>query len=264
MELAYGLSTSLGGADCWLGKLEEIKSAGITGLELCLNEDYESQRALLPAALDKIREHSMEIFSVHLPFGETVDIACPNEEIRQKAQEKVLRFVKLTGGLGAPRMVIHASYEPIPAQDRRRCLQASVRSLRVIAQALGELGITLAVEELPRTCLGNCAREMRWILSQVPGAGVCFDTNHLTLQTPEEFARQMADVIITTHISDYDGVNEKHWTPGDGIVPFRAIHQTLLAHGYTGPILFEPNEYSRGGVPVTPRGLVQGYAGAIR
>ena len=98
MELAYGLSTSLGGADCWLGKLEEIKSAGITGLELCLNEDYESQRALLPAALDTIREHSMEIFSVHLPFGETVDIACPNEEIRQKAQEKVLRFVKLTGG----------------------------------------------------------------------------------------------------------------------------------------------------------------------
>lgn len=264
MDLQYGLSTSLGGADCWLGKLEAIKKAGITGLELCLNEDYESQRALLPAALKKIREYSMDIFSIHLPFGDTVDIASPDEDTRREAEEKVLRFVSLTAGLGAPRMVIHASYEPIPAVDRDRCLMASVRSLRAIAQALGERRIALAVEELPRTCLGNCAEEMRWILSQVPGAGVCFDTNHLTLQTPEEFAEEMADTIITTHISDYDGINEKHWTPGDGIVPFKKLHETLLAHGYTGPILFEPNELSKGGVPVTPQALMQGYADAIR
>jgi len=48
-----------------------------------------------------------------------------------------------------------------------------------------------------------------------------------------------APFIITTHLSDYDGEDEKHWMPGAGVVPWKQVYDTLTAAGYEGPWLFE-------------------------
>ena len=37
----------------------------------------------------------------------------------------------------------------------------------------------------------------------------------------------------------YDGVDERHWLPGEGIVPWKEVVTTLMESGYRGPFLFE-------------------------
>ena len=45
--------------------------------------------------------------------------------------------------------------------------------------------------------------------------------NHLLGESHTDFMKALKHNIITTHLSDYDGVDERHWLPGEGIV--RAI-----------------------------------------
>jgi len=79
---------------------------------------------------------------------------------------------------------------------------------------------------------------------------VCFDTNHLLSQPIKEFIEDIGDKIITTHVSDYDFKNERHWLPGEGKTNWIELIETLEKVGYNGPILYElgltpPNSLER-------------------
>ena len=45
--------------------------------------------------------------------------------------------------------------------------------------------------------------------------------------------------IVSTHVSDYDKIDEKHWLPGEGVADFHAIFSALWDTGYSGPWLYE-------------------------
>ena len=82
--------------------------------------------------------------------------------------------------------------------------------------------------------------EIEELLSAHPSLRVCFDTNHLLGgRCPLEFVREIGDKIVSLHVSDYDGIDEKHWLPGEGIVDWAAIMDALDEVGYDGPFLYE-------------------------
>jgi hypothetical protein len=69
--------------------------------------------------------------------------------------------------------------------------------------------------------------------------GICVDVNHFLQETAEDGVRALGDRILTTHISDHDYLDEKHWMPGAGVVPWKLVYDRLTEAGYTGPWLFE-------------------------
>ena len=68
---------------------------------------------------------------------------------------------------------------------------------------------------------------------------VCFDTNHLLKENPVDFIHKIGKRIITTHVSDYDFINERHWLPGEGGLDWQAILHALKDVGYSGMWLYE-------------------------
>ena len=40
---------------------------------------------------------------------------------------------------------------------------------------------------------------------------------------------------MTLHVSDFDGVDERHWMPGKGIVDWNDVIAALVEVGYEGP-----------------------------
>ena len=281
--MAYGLSTALSGADCYLGRLDELKKDGISHLELCLREDYGGQAALYEGALAAIQAAGLTGFSVHLPFGMSVSPACTKQAQRQKNVEKLKRFISLTKGCGAEIFVIHASFEPVEDAAREAMLDSAAQSLRELVDYMEPQGLTLALENLPRTCIGNSAREIAYLTGCVPELRLCLDTNHFTSPHPDvrfrplqrlfpslrakwnseaeggvSYAQRFAEQIVTVHISDYDGIDECHWLPGQGIVDFKGIHTALAGAGFDAPIVFEPNERCRG-IRTTGARLIGGY-----
>ena len=45
--------------------------------------------------------------------------------------------------------------------------------------------------------------------------------------------------MITVHVSDRDGINERHWVPGEGIVDWPELMQAFAEIGYRGSWIYE-------------------------
>lgn len=180
----------------------------------------------------------VKLWSFHLPFG-PLDIANPEEYTHQYAVALQAEYIKRAGELGAKIAVIHASFEPIPPEERKEWMSTAKASLAQLAEIADACGITLAVENLPRTCLGNCSADIKELLSADHRLRVCFDTNHLLDERNPDFVRELGDKIVTTHVSDYDFRDERHWMPGEGKVDWVELITALEEAGYDGPFLYE-------------------------
>lgn len=106
-------------------------------------------------------------------------------------------------------VVVHPSFEPILPHERWKQAEASKNSLRILAEEAASFGAQIAVECLPRTCLGNSIDSMAKLLSCDGRLRVCFDTNHMLTDTNEAFVRAFGEKIITIHVSDYDRIDER-------------------------------------------------------
>jgi len=167
--------------------------------------------------------------TVHASYGPAVDLSASDPAVRAGALDSTLRAMELAAELNAPIVVLHASVEPIDDAQRTGHLERVSDSLRVVAEQCRRTGRQAAVELLPRTCLGHTADELLHMVGSLDPEviGVCVDTNHL-MDRPHELAgtiRTLAPRLLTLHLSDYDGVDEKHWLPG------RAIQLRMYSSG---------------------------------
>ena len=76
-------------------------------------------------------------------------------------------------------------------------------------------------------------------LKEVKGIDVCLDSNHFLKERPETAVLALGKSIKTTHISDYDFVDERHWLPGEGKVVWTALYNALREVGYNGVWMYE-------------------------
>jgi sugar phosphate isomerase/epimerase len=204
----------------------------------------------------------VRVWSAHLPFGREWDISTTDSSERGRTVRGLGRLLKHAGALGAAKAVVHGSFEPVAPEEREARIGACQDSLRRLSDLALELGLQLALECLPRTCLGNTTEEMGRLVRDVDGMGICLDTNHLLQERPEAFIAQLGARITTLHVSDYDGVDERHWLPGRGVNAWNEIIAALEAAGYCGPWMFELGADQ--GTPVTPAVLRACWDGMLR
>ncbi|MBR5679024.1 MAG: sugar phosphate isomerase/epimerase, partial [Clostridia bacterium] len=100
-------------------------------------------------------------------------------------------------------------------------------------------GVTLCLENQPRTCLCRTSDEMLVFLSAIPDLCVVFDTNHSLTEDNVHYIRAVGEKIVSLHISDYDFIDEKHWLPLKGKNDWSGIVAALEEVGYAGRFLYE-------------------------
>lgn len=222
----------------------QLKEAGIDTVELGLRaprfyadslEREDFCRFIKKAA----SEAGVRIWSIHIPYGKQWDISDPSETARQEVMKRHQKLFEIFAILLPEKAIIHPSFEPNPPEEREARLLACRKSLLVLAAEAETYGVELAIENLPRTCLGNSSEEILWLLEGIDPLSVCCDVNHLLLETPQEFIQKVGPKITTLHISDYDGIDERHWPPGKGIIEWNLVLESLLLAGYSGPFLLE-------------------------
>lgn len=187
------------------------------------------------------RDAGVAIRSFHLPFytDETVDPASLDPAVRRRTAEIHAHYIEVAADMGARFAVVHACLEPVADADRAERLARSKESMAALAEAGAAAGLTVCVENLPRSCLGNRAAELAQIVTADPRLRVCFDTNHLLGETHADFLAAIGPLIATTHVSDYDFVNERHWLPGEGKIDWKALVDGLDAIGYADAFNYE-------------------------
>lgn len=186
-------------------------------------------------------EYGVLLNSFHLPFYpfSELEISVSDAEVRERTVAYLAELIRRAGDVGIDKFVIHPSGEPIDEADRTERMETSKESLARLSRVAVASGGVLAVENLPRTCLGRNSDEMLELVSADPDLGICFDTNHLLKENFEDFLRKVGDKVVTIHVSDYDFKDERHWLPGEGELDWNRMYDALLACGYRGPWLYE-------------------------
>lgn len=185
--------------------------------------------------------YGVELWSFHLPFApfEKIDPSSIDKSIRENTVTYFSELIKKGSDIGIDKFIVHPSSEPIPEEQRPERLKYAMLSLDTLAEVAAKNGACIAVEDLPRTCLGNTADEINKLISANDKLRVCFDTNHLLADDNINFLKKLADKIITVHISDYDFVNERHWLPGEGKIDWKKMISAFEEIGYNGVWMYE-------------------------
>lgn len=224
--------------------LQAVADSQIATLEISAAMfDDDANKAKLPMLKAMLQQHTVRPMTVHARFGNAYDVSSLDDEIIPQALAAAKVAIDLAQELDAPMIVMHASAEPIAPAERQRRLNRAQASFAKIGTWCRTAHKRVAIELLPRTCLGNTVEELLELLRALDDAtfGVCLDTNHLMdrFQELPENVRTLGDRLITLHLSDYDGIDEKHELPGTGVLDWRAFMQALRDIDYNGPFNYE-------------------------
>ena len=215
------------------------KAAGINTIEISVGNTQLADALDFKEARRLADKYGIELWSLHLPFLPFNVIDPSNPEIADYTVKYFCSFIDKATEIGIKTIVIHPSGEPIAESDRPMRLECAKKSLAALAEYAKARGAVIAVEDLPRTCLGRDSSDILELISAHPDLRVCFDTNHLLGESIADFIKKVGDKIITTHVSDYDEKNERHWLSGEGVIDWKALKDALIAIGYDGPWLYE-------------------------
>jgi sugar phosphate isomerase/epimerase len=246
-----GVSTSLIGGvlgvDAPESAVAQVANGAITHLEYFALDEH--PRHLDPAHLRRMKAEmaaaGLSFWSVHAPF-DGPDLSTLDEAHRRASVDSAVRALDLASELEVALVVVHASGDPVGDGERRQRLVQLVRSLNELLKRASQRGLLLAAETLPRSCLANRAAELLWLAETVDGdLRVCYDVNHITLyEDVTDTLRALGPRLATVHISDHDGVNERHWIPGQGLVDWPRFVAGLDEIGYTGCLMHEARDSS--------------------
>lgn len=216
----------------------KYKNAGIDVMEICTA--YDKYDTIDYKNISRLSaKYGIGLWSYHLPFGPFTQIDISNVDTKKYTLEYYRELIGKASDIGVDKFVVHPSGEPILPESREERMKCAKDSLAELAEIALECGAKIAVEDLPRTCLGRNSNEIAELISLHDNLGVCFDTNHLLGEDIIQFVYNLKGKIITTHISDYDFVDEKHWLPGEGDIEWGALANALKETGYTGAWLYE-------------------------
>lgn len=232
---------------------EVIKSyakAGIDCVEFAFSYNYVMNKLDFPNHSVKIanmvRAEGMEPWSLHLPFSGRLDISNPCKELKNITLYTDRVLIRAAAKAGLKVVVLHPSSEPIEDDQRDARIEISRESIALLSEESKKYGIKLALENLPRSCLGHTSKEYIKLVEGLD-IGAIFDTNHSGMEDDVHFVNALTKAkipIYSVHISDYyrdeNGVlDERHVLPGEGIIDWKKLLAALSKNGYDGPLMYE-------------------------
>lgn len=242
MNQSYGVSISR--------PFEEVFSCGLFDcIEYCKTyiadgADFENMQSDAQLITEYSRKYNVAVRSFHLPFSSSeewvFEPASLTDEARDVTFENTKRLLDVVIPMGIRYLVLHGSLRVEP-ENRGKHLDCFVDYLQKLCDYVAPYGITVAVETLKPRCIGNGLKEHLYIMEHTErkNLGICFDSNHLLEEDNYAFLENTGQYVVTTHFSDFDGIDERHWYPGRGINDWKRITGILADKGYDQPWVFE-------------------------
>ncbi len=242
-------------------KWAAAKAAGITDIEISHHAPEEAFIAYGDAIVPDIKAAGLNVWSIHIPFSRDYDLTDPDETHFADIEQRYKTLIDVGARWGAKTITTHASTEPFDQSQREARMERGKYLYRMLGAYAKERGMRITVEVLPRTCMGNCSWEcMEYTDGEF--SFINFDVNHLLKESHRDFITNAGSRIITTHLSDYDFIDERHWVPGDGKIDWQEFYTLMEAAGYKGPYLFELGEGISGKL-LSPAELVERFKTVI-
>ena len=232
-----------------IAALESIAALGFRATELFA--EGEMWKAPGPREAEEIRNalerYGIDAATLHTPLT-GVNIASSNDELRKQSILRIAESIRFAADIGVRTAIVHPTGKPGPGESpytlentgiTMKIAHDSVGSLVKVAQ---EAGIRIALENLSSAGLVcrplESMEELRAFICGFPAeyVGLCLDTGHSCLSglDPARQARIGSERLWALHIQDVDGVKDRHWVPGQGIIDWSSLGQALSDIDFSG------------------------------
>jgi sugar phosphate isomerase/epimerase len=217
-----------------------LKKAGFNALEFVDRQDYDNNM------LDILRMKSNE-YGIRIPNWHLVQYPPLQEDgtINREAIDCMKRSMDKGHRIGAKNHVLHWDHRFI---DRN--YDAAWREIiDEWTNYAKSLGICLLMETVPDKTTNQryvpASEIIDFVRSYPPEVlSVCVDVNHSNLQeTLTDVVHEVKDRLVSLHISDNDGREEKHWLPGQGVIDYSKLLDSLKTINFTGMFVLEINRW---------------------
>lgn len=234
---------------------KEAKEAGLDCIEMSLGQflngkltDEQIRETLQQIQLDA-QAAGIEIWSVHMPFGQEIDLSHTNEAIRSKTVDLQKKMIEYCAILQPKIVLFHPSWY-LGLNEREARIAQLIRSVEELNPLVRKIGATMVIEnmlgyELLRSekyerPLCRTVEETVQIMNRMPKTVyAAVDMNHI--DNPELLIEALGSRVRTVHVSDGDGRNECHYLPcnGKGDNDWNKILGALYQARYKGPFMYE-------------------------
>lgn len=221
--------------------LRAVAQSGADGIELLGNlepsEVSETRRLLAGEGLSVFSLTPIDVDR----HGQEVDLAHPDDVVRQRSIGVYREMLDLAANVGAPILGCHGRVGRIHALSTLAEEEALLTdSVRQIVEHASSLDVSVAFEvlnryetHLVRDVVSGCR-----LLSAVPvpGLGLLLDTYHMNIEEadPIQAVESAADRMILLHVAD-----SNRRAPGCGHTSFPRLLEVVRRIGYSGPWIVE-------------------------
>lgn len=241
------------------GRPEVFAQHGMHYIEFRPTKDPETTKKNVETMLDAMKRCDTRVNTIHLQFGPEYDVSSTDEEARKNAIALHIRDAKICLPMGPKIAVFHPSHGQIAREDYPARKAALIEGLKELCAAFKEMGIQIAMENLTPNRLVETSAEALEIVEAVgDNIGICFDVNHLFAEPIRDFIRNAGKRIITMHVTDNDGIAERHWIPGEGVIDWQELFAELEKINYDSTMIAELGQVLSGFPDSVPK-LVEAW-----
>jgi sugar phosphate isomerase/epimerase len=191
------------------------------------------------------KSHRLEL-QVHAPLSD-INIASFSEKVREASITEVVEAVRMAAELDAKMVTFHPGHlSPVAHLDPGRILALTVDAVKRIARAGQEGGVTLALENMPKTRMTAFQGPVD-LLHCVEGTdvGLCLDVGHANTTGNLDDYLAVADRVQNIHIHDNNGGWDDHLVLGSGNIPVARI-VSALKQSFRGRWVIESRNLAEG------------------
>ena len=246
MSLIVGASTY-----CYLydhsldTSLERLAAIGFKQLEIMTCPPHVWTRDLDAKARQelrrKIESYGLQVFSSQPGIWPELSLASPNPGIRGEAIRQMKENIQLLHDLGGKVLgTMPGTMIGKVGPSKDQALELARQSISACADDAERLGITIAIENVPRGFVAT-ADDVLQLIQMVgsPAVRATIDVgNANVIEPPLDALERAKEYLAMVHLNDNDGQFEK-LPVGQGTIDFGAISNKLLEIGYTRPCILE-------------------------
>jgi len=196
-------------------RLDHIKEAGFDGLMLWWEDDEGTWSYSRRQMADMTRDAGLEVFNVHIADIDHNFLWHEERTIREKHMFLIRDTICEMAEAGLDHLVIHlCESDNVPPPGKY--LFQSIEYLIPFAE---ENKVTLSLENTWRADY----LEAVWKEFPCAGLGFCFDSSHANLRNQFDLLKNHHGKLTALHLSDNDGLKDRHWLPFDGEIDFATL-----------------------------------------
>jgi len=214
-------------------RLKMIKEAGFTATTLWWEDEVGYLGGEKKNFTRLVQEAGLILENIHLPYTDCNNFWHSCESKRNSMVDQCLAWLDECVKYEIALLVMHVTdgfAEPGPKKY-------GVESMTKIVRAAEELGIVIGVENTGRP------EYVDLILQEIQSdyLGLCYDSSHDWLCSPSKggLLDTWGHRLVATHFSDNDGLKDRHWLPGEGIIDWDKIGSLFPRETYRGFLALE-------------------------